>query len=133
MSEENVAIVRAVWDAIARGDLDEAAALIPEHFVFDNTNSEGPDGQVFSGRESIKAFIAGNQEVWDDLEIFELECIDAGDQVIRVGGMRGRGKGSGVPVEAVGAQVVEFKDGVPVSARLYQSKEEALAAIGLSE
>jgi ketosteroid isomerase-like protein len=133
MSEQNVATVRAIWDAIARGDLDQAATLIPEDFVFDNTGSEGPDGQVFRGHEQLRAMVAGVMEVWDDLEILDLEYIDAGNQVIRVGGMRGRGKGSGVPVEAQAAQVWEFKDGVPVSAKLYQSKAEALQAIGLSE
>ena len=44
-----------------------------------------------------------------------------------------RGRGSGVPVEAGGAQVWRFRDGRPVSAKLYQSRAEALESVGLSE
>jgi hypothetical protein len=34
---------------------------------------------------------------------------------------------------AQGAQVWTFREGTPVSVRLFQSKEEAVEAIGLSE
>ena len=44
-----------------------------------------------------------------------------------------RGRGSGVEVEATGAQVWTIRDGKFQRAKLYQSKAEALEAVGLSE
>jgi ketosteroid isomerase-like protein len=133
MSEKNVATVRAIWDAINRGDLDEAFRYAPDDFVADWSSSEAPEAGVYRGREEVKQRLADTVEAWSELEYFESEIIDAGTHVVRVGGVRARGTGSGAEVSAHGAQVWAFDGGVPISIKLYQSKEEALEAIGYSE
>lgn len=131
MSEENVATVQAIWDALNRGDADEATERMPEDFVFDFSSSENPESGVYRGRESLKRVFQSLTEPWSEVEYFALEYIAAGDHVVRVGGMRARGEGSGAEVTARGAQVWTFRDGTPTSMRLYQSKDEALKAIGI--
>jgi len=133
MSEENVATVRAIWDAVNRGDLDEAFSHAPDDFEADWSSSEAPEGGVYRGREQVRKLFEATLDAWSEIDYFETEIIDAGDHVVRVGGVRARGSGSGVEVTAHGAQVWTFRDGTPVSVRLYQSKQEALAAVGLSE
>ena len=133
MSEENVATVRAIWDAINRGDIDEAFSYAPEDFVLDWSASNAPESGVYRGVEAVKRALEGTLEAWAEVEYFESEIIDHGDHVLRVGGVRAKGKGSGAEVVAHGAQVWKFKDGTPVSVRLFQSKEEALEAVGRSE
>ena len=49
------------------------------------------------------------------------------------GAVCGRGRGSGVEVDAVGAQLWTIHDGKAQSVKLYQSKDDALAAAGLRE
>jgi ketosteroid isomerase-like protein len=132
MSEANVATVRAIWDAINRGDIDEAFRYAPDDFVADWSSSEAPESGIFRGRETVKQRFQETRDVWSEAEHFETEIIDAGEQVVRVGGVRARGKGSGAEVTAQGAQLWTFRDGIPVSVRLFQSKEEALEAIGLT-
>lgn len=134
MSEENVAIVRAIWDAINRGDLDEAFGFVSESddFVLDWSASEAPERGVYRGVSQVRSVFEEAREPWSEWQYFETEIIDAGDQVVRVGGLRAKGKGSGAEVEAHGAQVWTFKDGRPVSVRLFQSKEEALETTELS-
>ncbi|HSD22964.1 MAG TPA: nuclear transport factor 2 family protein [Solirubrobacterales bacterium] len=132
MSEENVATVRAIWEAVNSGDIDEAFEYAPDDFVADWSGSEAPESGVYRGRDAVKARFERTLEVWSEMEYFETEIIDAGDQVVRVGGVRARGRGSGAEVMAQGAQVWTFRDGKPVSVRLFQSKEEALEALGLS-
>jgi ketosteroid isomerase-like protein len=132
MSEQNVATVRALWDAINRGDLDEAFAYAPDDFVLDWSASEAPESGIYRGREAARQAFEKTREAWGEIEYFESEIIDAGDLVVRVGGVRAKGKGSGAEVAAQGAQVWTFREGTPVSVRLYQSKAEALEAIGLS-
>ena len=133
MSEQNVAIVRAIWDAVNRGDLDEAFEYAPDDFIADWSGSEAPESGVYRGREAVKGRFQRTVEVWSEMEYFETEIIDAGDQVLRVGGVRARGRGSGAEVMAQGAQVWTFRDGTPISVRLFQSKQEALEALGLSD
>ena len=125
--------IRAVWGAINRGDLDAAIALLPADFIVDWSASIGPESGVFRGHDEIRRVFAATTESWSEVEYFEDEIIDAGDQVVRAGGVRARGKGSGADVTARGAQLWTFRKGTPVSVRLYQSRDEALEAAGLRE
>lgn len=133
MSEENVGFVRQVFDLINRGDLEGLAAVIPADFELDFSASRGPNSKVFRGPREISQLVADIPEAWSEFEVFETDMIDAGDTVIRVGGVRGRGRGSGVEVTAEGATVWRFDGGTPASGTLYQSKEAALEAAGRSE
>ena len=47
---------------------------------------------------------------------------------MRVGGIRGKGRASGVEISGKGAQIFEFADRLVKRVTLYQTKEEALAA-----
>ena len=132
MSEKNVATVRAIWDAVNRGDIDEAFKYAPDDFVADWSSSEAPESGVYRGRDEVKARFERTREVWSEMEHFETEIVDAGDQVVRVGGVRARGRGSGAEVSAQGAQVWTFQGETPISVRLYQDKAEAFEAAGLS-
>jgi ketosteroid isomerase-like protein len=131
MSEENVATVRAIFEAVNRGDLDDAVARIPEDFVADWSESVAPESGVYRGRDEVRRIFETTSEPWSEVEYFESEIIDAGDLVVRVGGLRARGKGSGAEVAAHGTQVWTFREGTPISVRLYQSKAEALEATRL--
>ena len=132
MSDENVATARAIWDAVNRGAIDEAFRHVPEDFVLDWSASHAPESGIYRGQEDVKRAFEGTLEAWSEIEYFETEIIDAGDHVVRVGGTRARGKGSGAEVTARGAHVWTFREGTPVSVHLHQSKEEALEAIGYS-
>jgi ketosteroid isomerase-like protein len=133
LSEENIATIRAIWAAFNRGDFDEAFSYAPDDFVADWSSSNAPEAGVYRGREEVKWRMAETAEAWSELEYFEDEIIDAGTHVVRVGGVRARGSGSGAEVVAHGAQVWTFDGDVPISIKLYQSKEDALKAVGYSE
>lgn len=61
------------------------------------------------------------------------EFRDLGDRVLVLGRMEGRGRGSGVPVDAPLGFIYDFR-GIKVSrARVYLNHGEALRAAGLSE
>jgi ketosteroid isomerase-like protein len=100
--------------------------------VADWSRSRGPFRGVYRGRQEVLAFFAEVDEAWDEVEYFHTELIPIGERVVRVGGMRARGRGSGVEIEASGAQVFEFRDGMVWRVTLYQDRDEALAAVGLT-
>src|SRR5688500_19000454 len=118
MSEESVAFVRRVIDALNRGDLDELRQATPSDFVLDYSRSRGLDSGVFRGVDRIMPLWTNLVEAWSEFQFYETEMIDAGDVVVRVGGVRGIGKGSGVEVQAKGATLWRFDSGRPVSVTL---------------
>ncbi len=133
MSEQNVAMIRGVFDAFNRGELDESVAQMPDDFVADWSASISPDIGVYRGPEEIGRLLREVRSAWSEIEYFETEIIDRGDVVIRVGGIRATGKGSGAEVTARGAQVWRFDGDEPVSIRFHQNKEEALQDADSSE
>ena len=133
MSQQNVETVRRLFAALNRGDLDELEAITPHDFELDRGASNSPDRRVYRGPKDIRRLWSNLLDAWSEFEFYEIEMIDAGHAVIRVGGIRGKGKSSGVEVAAEGATLWRFRNGKPVSARLFQSKAEALEAVGLAE
>jgi ketosteroid isomerase-like protein len=73
-------------------------------------------------------------EPWDQVTIEFVEVIDCGaDQVITVNVFQAQGRSSGVITGARVANLWSFRDGLIHRAELFQSRDEALEAVGLSE
>jgi ketosteroid isomerase-like protein len=134
MSQENVEIVRRTVDSINRRDLDRAIEAAHEDFEADWSNSVAPHGGVYRGREHARGLIEAFLEAWEEFhwELQEIIEVDKA-QVVVVNRVRGRGRGSGVSVDATGAQLWTITGGKVRRVKLYQSKHDALEAVGLSE
>jgi ketosteroid isomerase-like protein len=131
MSEENVGIVRRMYDAFYAGDFDGALAYFDPAVMFDA--SVRVDGGVGHGREEFFAMVeewVGGWEEWSQ-EIEEMR--DLGSQVCVVTIERGRGKGSGIEVEDRWAVLYEIEGDKISSMRLFTTTAEALEAARLSE
>ena len=126
--DPRIAAAEANYAALAVGDLDQGLSNLHPDVVFDWSRSNSPYAGVYEGREAVRGLIEGIREAFEDLEYFTDEWIDAGERLIRVGGVRGRGRGSGAPVEMAGAQVVEYSGVLATRVTLFQGKREALAA-----
>ena len=132
MSQENVELVRRAIDSINRGRL--ALEDTADDFEMDWSNSVGPLKGVYRGAEQVNEVFQSFREVWDRLRWDVQEVIDLeGGRVLIVNRVRMRGRTSHVEVEATGIQVWTIRDGKLASVKLYQSREEALEAVGLSE
>jgi ketosteroid isomerase-like protein len=134
MSQENVEVVRRVFDAINRGDVDRALEAAADDIEMDWSSSVGPEQGVYRGKEQIRKLWTSFVEAFDELRWDPEEIIDVDDsRVIAVNHVRMRGRESGVEVDAVGAQLWTISEGKSRSLKLYQSKAEALEAVGLRE
>src|SRR5687768_12193541 len=131
MSQENVEIVQAIFEGFGRKDIEGILELVPQDFEFDFSRSRGPESGVFRGRDRVRGFLATLIESFSVIDPIETEIIDKGEVVVRVGGFRARGETSDVEVSALGATVWTFKGNALVSATLYQTRAEALEAVGL--
>ena len=105
-----------------------------DDFVWDMSNYHGwPEQQVYEGVDGAAAFLSDWIDAWEDWEL-ELEALhDAGDRVVAFMHQRGRSKEGGMTVEMSFAQVFTFRDGKQARMEVYSDRDEALAAVGLSE
>ena len=130
MSEENVEIVRRMYDAFHAGDLDALVYFDP-NVVIDA--SHRVDGRVGRGREELVVILGEWMSTWDEWREEVEEIRDAGDQVLVISTQRGRGKGSGIEWENRFWMLYELQDGKISRWTVYDDRNEALEAAGLSE
>lgn len=131
VSRANVELVKRCLAARGPGTYSEAAELFDADVVVDL--SARPDGRVYRGRREALEAMRAWVDQWDDYDYEAEAFFDAGDRVVVFFRERGRGRGSGVATELVGATTWTVGDGRVVHTRTYTDRHEALAAVGLSE
>src|SRR5688572_15688052 len=95
MSRENVDRVLAGYDAVNRGDLEAAVAGLSPDFQL-RPPPILPDADVYHGPEGFRRFWQTWIDSFDDFRVEIEEVIDAGDTVVVMAAVCGRGKDSGV-------------------------------------
>jgi ketosteroid isomerase-like protein len=131
VSQENVQIVRAGLDAYNRRDLDALLEHAAPDFVFDLSRAIGPQRGVYE----LDQFRAWVTDLWATFEVHQFEpheFIDAGEHVVVPVTAHARGR-DGVEATADTASVYTFRDGAVTRISMYQGRQEALEAVGLSE
>jgi uncharacterized protein len=132
MSEENVEIVRRMYDAFHSGDADGALAHFDPDVVVDASRAR-PDGAIGQGHEQLNTIVAAWVGAFDEWREEIAEMRDLGSRVLVLSVQYGRGKGSGVEVEAPYALLYEVRGGKITRMTLFPTQQEALKAAGLSE
>ena len=133
MSQENVEIVRRVYEAVARGDTGAVLAAYDPEVEWDFRGSPFGDflkQDVYRGHGGLRSFIRERTEdAWADVEDQLEELIDVGDHVVSVVLTRGRGLASGVEVEMTHAGVWTLRAGSIVRVAWFSTRDEALESI----
>jgi ketosteroid isomerase-like protein len=135
MSQENVEIVRRLFVLISRGDDEALWDELPPEAVFDFSRRL-LDPVVLRGREEMRAWAERERQMWKGGHFAwqPKELIDAGDKVLALTRVSGRGKASGVEVEAYVWAVATFRNGKPVELTYFgEDRAAAFKAVGLSE
>jgi ketosteroid isomerase-like protein len=133
MSQENVEIVRRIVALLDQGD--DPDDLVAPDFVLDFSRRL-LNPIVVRGRDEVRAFTEGEGQMWGGghLAYQPKELIDAGDKVLALVRVIGRGQASGVEVEAYTWSMWTFRDGKPVEWTYFgDDRASALEAAGLSE
>jgi ketosteroid isomerase-like protein len=131
MSQENVEVVRAAIDAFNRGDWEAAFKDAAPGLEIDMSRAAGPLHGVFR-LDQWRRQLAGFAENWESLRIEPHDFIEAGERVVVPWTMRGRGR-DGIEVDASPTFVWTIRDGAVRRLSMYQERDEALEAAGLSE
>lgn len=136
MSEENLEIVRRLYEAAARRDTAAVLSLYDPGIELDASRTQrgAITGRLVHGHAALQRWLREWYGAWDNIDDDLEELIDAGEhEVISVMTQRGRGRTSGVEVEDRLATLWTIRGGRIVRAVWFPTREEALAAAGVSE
>ena len=132
MSQENVEIVRAVYEAANRGEFDTANSYMHPEIEF-HTYAQSPQAGVYRGKEAVLKYNVDLFEQFESIRFEVDELVDAGDRVVVVTTQHAVPKGGQQEMRAHVAEVWVVRDGLLAERRSYSTKPEALEAVGLSE
>jgi ketosteroid isomerase-like protein len=131
MSQENVQVVQAMWEAFSRDGPRGGLAFCDPDIEWDGTNL--PDGKVARGHQAVLDHIARWAEMWDDWRPQPERFIDAGgDRVVLIFRETGRSK-SGLNINELHAELYEVRGGKVVYRKGFSDPAEAREAVGLQE
>jgi ketosteroid isomerase-like protein len=120
MSQENVEIVRMFLTV----DVDEALTYADPGIVW-NPVEELPT----QGHDAVRTSLAHWKAEWDDYRLTPEEFVDLGDRVVVTVRLGGRGRGSGVEIDARFYDVYTLRDGKIVRMDQFTERSEALEAV----
>ena len=132
MSQENVEVVRQVYERFAAGGVEAAQASFAPDLVL-HAFPEWPGPSEYRGHDGLRALLAEWIESFDDFEIEVCEIREVGDRVLALTETVGRIKGSGVPIRQPLGTVWDVRDDQIGEGRNFLTWHEALEAAGLSE
>jgi len=134
MSQENVEVVRAGWEAWIRGDLPGLFRQFDPNVVWDTSHFHDWPESTYHGIEGVERFLSEWRDVWDGLEIDVEDVRAAPDgRVLSLVLQRGKGRSSGLAMEMEMAQVATLRNGKVTRFDNYEDRTEALEAAGLRE
>ncbi len=133
MSQENVEVVRASYEAVNRGENDLAFSYCHPEIEF-HTYTLSPEAGMYRGKEAVRQY---NEHLWAQFESLRIEVqelVDAGDRVVVVSTQHAIPKGGGQQaIQVHMAEVWTVRDGLLAERHSYSTKGEALEAAGLRE
>jgi ketosteroid isomerase-like protein len=122
MSRENVEIVRTFLCA----PVDEALKYADPGVVWNPIEE-----LATQGHDAVRASLARWKGEWDDYKLMPEEFLDMGDRILVTVRLQGRGRGSGVQIDARFYDVYTLRDGKIIRMDQFTERSEALEAVRL--
>jgi ketosteroid isomerase-like protein len=129
MSQENVEIVRAIYEALNHRDWD--TVFRDMHPDFEMTTQRGPTAGTHRRREAVQGLIEDAIATFDSLVLEPEEFLENGDQVVALVTARARPKGGSVDIVVRNGHLWTVRDGTIFSLKTFPAPEKALEAAGL--
>jgi uncharacterized protein len=132
MSKENVALIKAIYDAFAVGDVPGVLGRMSPGIVWNEAeNFPYADRNPYIGPEAVLQGVFGRiLQEWDGFTVAPEEILDAGDTVIALGRYIGTFKATGKSMRIQIAHVWRVKDGKAAQFQQYADTLQAARVIG---
>jgi uncharacterized protein len=130
MSEENLQVVRDLYEAASRRDLDALFRLAHADMEWE-TDPRLPNAGIYRGREEIQGFME-DQAAPFDRTVFEPErLIASGEHVVALLRIRRRLRDSTAEIDLRIAHIWTIREGKVVRGQAFAERERAFDAAGL--
>ena len=136
-------MVRGMWEPFKGVDNtaidwdDEAIREMSKRFwspeVELKWTRSGPEARVYRGRDGVIQAFREWSEAFSEYYVEPLDFIEVGDRVVVPNRQWGIGSTSGIPVEIEVTWAYEIRDNQMARLDEYDTLDEALEAVGLSE
>ena len=132
MSQENVDLIRAIYESFAAGDVPGVVARMSPDMVWNEAeNFPYADGNPYRGPQAILGGVfARLGSEWDGFAAVPEEFLDAGDTVVVLGRYRGTCKATGQAMDAQLAHVWRVADGKATACQQYTDTLQAARVTG---
>jgi uncharacterized protein len=129
MSREDIEALRAVYDAVSRGDWDAALRDAAPDFEL-ITPDQNPIAGTYRGPDAIRDFFSELWAAFDEVSVEPGDFLEFGDRIVVSLLMQLRPSDSSSRVEMHITHVWTMRDGRPVRCEVFLRREQALEAAG---
>jgi ketosteroid isomerase-like protein len=132
MSQENVEIVRGIYDGWSAGNFVVGADHLDDHAVF-VVRSDFPEWGVFHGPDGVKQYMRRFLEQWERLTVEAKDLSAVGDTVLARIVQHGKGRVSGIEGEDHYFMLFTFRGAKLLRIETVRHEADALKAVGLAD
>jgi ketosteroid isomerase-like protein len=131
VSQEDVERLRTGFAAFARGDIDAVMELFHPDVEWSPAIAPLLGVETLRGKDAVRHFLVTQLfEGFDEFSAEALSVEDFGDAILATTRYTGRVERSGIAMDQTFFSVYWSRDGLTVRMRDYETREEALEAIG---
>jgi ketosteroid isomerase-like protein/anti-sigma regulatory factor (Ser/Thr protein kinase) len=127
-AEENLRVVRALFDAFAARDVSRTTQLVDRGVMLEPLSTPVERRTPYLGVDGLRRYLKDLDETWDTFDVTIANLRADGEHVVAIGRIRARQHD--VAVDDPAGFAFRLRDGKVVWAKVYRSHEEALAAVG---
>jgi ketosteroid isomerase-like protein len=131
--DENVALVRAGYEAFNRGDVETLLGLFAPEVTWQRREVHPAHGTYRGRSEVARDVLGGIRDQFAEITFEPLEIFERGEHIVVRVHQRGRGRSSGAPVEGELVHVLRLVDGSLAELRAFSTMEDATAALEREE
>jgi len=131
MSQENVEIVRKMYDGFSRAGVEGMFEFMDPDVDHRAIEGAPDDIGVFCGYDAMRRYYGEWLEMFDDLHMVAEELTDVSEQVVAAVHVTAGMRGSRAKIDMRLGVVWTLREGRIVHGREYATREEALEAVGL--
>lgn len=132
MSQADIEGLRAVYEAVSRGDWDAAFQDARPDFELIPPD-QNPLAGTYRGRDAIRAFFAELWAAFEEVTIEPGSFLELDDRILVSLLMRLRPSDSPASLEMQLTHLWTMRDGKPARCEVFLQREQALEAAGVSE
>jgi ketosteroid isomerase-like protein len=131
--EDNVTLVKRLFDAFKRRDVDATLELMdPEIEFIAPTATLAHEGTSYQGHDGIRTYFADVERLWEELRVMPDEYRAEGNKVLVLGEIHARGA-VGYLAESPAGWLWELADGKVIHGHVYTNPDDAVRDAGLGQ